>query len=77
MTSFMAGFVVFSVMGYMAHILHKENIEDVTTPGLKVHRDLLAIKIGSVLTYSVFLNAAAVCKEFIEKGFHQQDLTIK
>lgn len=30
----MAGFVVFSVLGYMAHLLHLDDISKVTTPGL-------------------------------------------
>ncbi|XP_076801225.1 sodium-dependent serotonin transporter-like isoform X1 [Clavelina lepadiformis] len=46
LTSFMAGFVVFSFMGYMAHLLHKTNIEEVTTPGV----GLLFVVLGQALT---------------------------
>uniref|UniRef100_H2ZI19 Transporter n=1 Tax=Ciona savignyi TaxID=51511 RepID=H2ZI19_CIOSA len=46
LTSFMAGFVVFSVLGYMAHLHHKTDIEEVTTPGV----GLLFVVYGQALT---------------------------
>uniref|UniRef100_F6XTN6 Transporter n=1 Tax=Ciona intestinalis TaxID=7719 RepID=F6XTN6_CIOIN len=50
LTSFMAGFVVFSVLGYMAHLLNKTDIEEVTTPDSPTGVGLLFVVYGQALT---------------------------
>ncbi|XP_037514587.2 sodium-dependent serotonin transporter [Rhipicephalus sanguineus] len=57
LTSFLAGFVIFSVLGYMAHVLQKD-IEDVATdgPGLVfiVYPEAIATMKGSVFWSILF-----------------------
>jgi len=59
LTSFVSGFVVFSVLGYMAHILNKPSVEDVTTPGIQ-----LFLQESELLT---------IATESFEKRFKKND----